>query len=1208
MVPVSGSPVRQFAVFFLLTAVFAGPEERLRLIHADELENITASDGQAVQYVRGNVKFQKGEAVLTSDRAYHRQREGTASFVGSVRMERGEQTLTVDSLIFDSPRDRVTGYGHVQFDDPEYHLTSDSLIYFLEADSGIASGNVRFVQKKQTVTSRHLTYRKREGDDDASYTALGDVVITEENRRATSGRSIYDAGGDFSILQENPSVVQDRQTLTGKEIRLYYEEETLRRVVIPDSAHIVYVTRGKVPIDGGNPHADTTVYGMEEFTDEMTGRRLEAYLVNGSLDSVRLEGMATTLYHLFSEGPAGEDSVYQGRNFASGDTMTLRFDTDTTRRGDRETAGSAELTEVRLVGGSRGEYYPVESSQDIRAPVFYRAHRIDYDIPNEMTTLYQNARIDYETTRLKAGLVSVTWNDNLLRALPGPDPSTPVGPDNIPTVLEKGRNPMVGRSLIYDLSTGRGKVTRGKTRMQDGYYKGDEIRNRTEDVFLVENGTYTTCNLDPDPHFHFQSHQMKMILEDKIIARPIILYIAGIPVFGLPFGVFPDQSGKRHSGWIMPSYGESGRQGQYLKGLGYFWALNDYVNSRFSLDFYDKQGIVFSSRNDYFKRYAFRGALNFRYNRKIASGDIADIFDRPDVVDWSLRWNHDQKLRYSQSFRVNARYFSSNDFNRRLGIERKTRLQQTAISRAYYSKRWPQAGMNLSASLSENRNLMAAEKIDSTSLYYAIPSRRGERINESTLVLPTLNIRKNQSQLFGGRGKTAAGPGLYWSYSSTLVNQGVTFYESDTSLSLGGFVWGPRQQEFGSRWVHNLSISGSQRLFEHIAVSPSLSIQEKWINRYFDASAVDTLGRFTDKHEVQGFRARHEFTFSMNANTKLYGIFPLRIGSLRAIRHTLTPSVSFSFVPDYSKPLFGYDFGYVKKLTDARGETHLFDPFAGTQIRGTPLRETRNLNIQIKNDFQAKLKEGERERKTATLLSWYLNTGYNFTAEKFKWRKLTSSIRARIPRLFALDVSMVHDFYDLDVTGTEARRVNRIATTTRGLPSPRLVSVRASTGFNLTGTTWRAPEKGVAPQDTAYRDTTLVDEDLTAVPLLEKESVAKPPASAGSLWEARVNFNYTINRDNPFRPVNSFWMGLNMTLKASKSWRIQYSARFDLLERTVTSHDFRVYRDLHCWELTFTWTPGGFGRGYYLRINVKSPSLKDLKLESWGGRYGIAGY
>ena len=56
------------------------------------------------------------------------------------------------------------------------------------------------------------------------------------------------------------------------------------------------------------------------FINDMTGSSLRGFFIDGSLDSLRLEGMATTLYHLF------EDSVYQGKNLVSGDTISMKFD------------------------------------------------------------------------------------------------------------------------------------------------------------------------------------------------------------------------------------------------------------------------------------------------------------------------------------------------------------------------------------------------------------------------------------------------------------------------------------------------------------------------------------------------------------------------------------------------------------------------------------------------------------------------------------------------------------------------------------------------------------------------------------------------------------------------------------------------------------------------------------------------------------------
>jgi hypothetical protein len=51
-----------------------------------------------------------------------------------------------------------------------------------------------------------------------------------------------------------------------------------------------------------------------------------------------------------------------------------------------------------------------------------------------------------------------------------------------------------------------------------------------------------------------------------------------------------------------------------------------------------------------------------------------------------------------------------------------------------------------------------------------------------------------------------------------------------------------------------------------------------------------------------------------------------------------------------------------------------------------------------------------------------------------------------------------------------------------------------------------------------------------------------------------------------------------------------------------------IHRDLHCWEGSFNWTPVGAGKGFYLRIGIKSAQLKDVKVERQKGRGSILGF
>ena len=243
-----------------------------------------------------------------------------------------------------------------------------------------------------------------------------------------------------------------------------------------------------------------------------------------------------------------------------------------------------------------------------------------------------------------------------------------------------------------------------------------------------------------------------MINEDKVVARPIILHIANIPIFGLPFGVFPHQKGRRNSGWIMPSYGTDARWGGYVNGLGYYWAGSEYFDTKLTMSFYDRDGITLRSKNNYSKKYSFSGNIDLETKQRFSSSTPAedrDIFNLGEnrQSDYVIRWNHRQKLRNNQSASVNASYYSSGDYNRRTGIEQQKRLNQQAVSNATYSKRWPKSRNSLSINLSSRRDLMAEQKIDPNSPFYTIPTRNGQQINLSNNVVPQMAFSHSQRMI-----------------------------------------------------------------------------------------------------------------------------------------------------------------------------------------------------------------------------------------------------------------------------------------------------------------------------------------------------------------------------------------------------------------------------------------------------------------------------
>ena len=65
----------------------------------------------------------------------------------------------------------------------------------------------------------------------------------------------------------------------------------------------------------------------------------------------------------------------------------------------------------------------------------------------------------------------------------------------------------------------------------------------------------------------------------------------------------------------------------------------------------------------------------------------------------------------------------------------------------------------------------------------------------------------------------------------------------------------------------------------------------------------------------------------------------------------------------------------------------------------------------------------------------------------------------------------------------------------------------------------------------------------------------------------------------------------------TKRWKIAANINFDLKEFDITNAFFTLSRDMHCWALSFYWTPIGTNQSFLLSIKNKSTILSDAKLE-----------
>ena len=1160
-----------YLLFFAYILNWIIAEDRLILEQANILES-KIINGESIRFIEGDVIFKKGNLIIKCQKGQYFEKKGQAVLYNEVTAIKDEFTFVADTLKFYSNSNQLLGIGESHTWTPSYDLKADTISVFTELDSGIALKDVVLIKNQQKIKSDKIIYKNYPTLKKLSYSAVGSVKIKDSTISSESDTANYNGVNESTILKGNPKIFDQSRVLLGDKIKLYYTGNNLEKIYIPSNASSIIIKTGLIKIG---------VDSLEKISlkDKIEGKELFGSFSNGKLDSIKLNGMSKTLYHVF------EDSLYKGKNQVTGDSIIISFNEN-------------QIKELEVFGGAEGTYNPDISENNITSPIVYEADKIHYMLKIKETDLFGNSSITHDKTNLKASHININWNNSILNAYP----NSKYSKDEIlaPVIKESGKDPMTGEQMTYNLDTKKGRIKKGSTKADDGYYKGNKIQNETSNTIFIENSTYTTCELDI-PHFHFESHNMKIIQDDIVVARPIILHIAQIPILGIPFGIFPHKGGQRHSGWIMPSYGDNKNRGQYIQGLGFYWAPNDFWDSKITMGFGDKQGYTFKVNTLYRLRYKFNGSLNFS-NRQYLSGtkNIGDIFG-DKKVSTTVRWNHKQQMRNNQSLNANITYSSNGDYNKKYGLTESERMDQKAISNISYSKRWPKSKNSISISYYSNQDLLIQDKVDMNSNFYINPSRSGTQLNSKNQTFPKFSFRHGQSNFFP---TTAINKKWYntitWNYGLNYTNVERVYFESIESDS-NQFFWSENQKnDEKNGWIHTSAINAPQKLFKYISINPRINIKSAWVNKTYDGNWDENENRFI-KSEKKGFDSRTTGSFSINSSTQIYGLIPIPFGPVKSIRHVISPNIGYSWTPDFSDKVFGKNLGYVKKKYDNDGfEIGSLDRFSGTIAGNTPKLEQKSMTFGVNNIFQAKLSDNKEEKKV-DLFNWRINSGYNLAVDSLHFANIRSSIRSKILKKLNLDLSMTHDMYSFDTTSN--RRTSKFNKNNSGVIVPRLVNARLSTGIRIKGNKWNHNDD----DQTLNNDTTSIDDGLVDSSPAKSLKNIRNSINNNQLWSTNISLSYSLNAQNPLNESKTFWANTNSIINITSKWRISYRARFDLLEQDLVNHSFSVYRDLHCWELSLNWTPNGLGQGINFKINVKSPTLKDLKLEKKGGIYSGAG-
>lgn len=765
----------------------------------------------------------------------------------------------------------------------------------------------------------------------------------------------------------------------------------------------------------------------------------------------------------------------------------------------------------------------VSLEREFRFPGFEPADSLKYDgvdiqynFEDHTVTMTDEATVDYLGRTLKSHRI-IYWQDYDYLEAVGRQDSTGAWIDT-PVFTDINGEELHGRRIEYDLVSQRGLVLEGRTQYDNGFMAADRIKSTSEDTLYVADGTYTTCDKE-DPDFYFAGDRMKFIINDKLIIKPIVGYIHDVPVVWFPFYVFPIKKG-RQSGFLMPRYGSSRRDGRYLSNLGYYWAPSDYFDYETAATVRERNGWLVNNWFDYNDRYNMSGSIFASFESQVRSGG--------ESREWKLRMNHSQTVSPTLSISGSGQFESSSysRYNSRNLYERLNRSLNSSLS---VRKRWKDSGNSLIASATYTRNL------DS---------------DATTTTLPDISFRMPRKLLFGGEETGAATKyvhtspettdpgwynGIYYTFNASMTNR-------DTSGDTDFFT---RDMDMSS------SLSSSSKIMGWISTEPSLTLRENFTVSN-DARAVDRYVR------------RDAVTFGMRMGTTLYGLFRPNIGGITAVRHVVTPDISYSY---------GLSRGF------SGGDSQALFRFDRNTLDDEPSSAMR---INLRNVFQAK-RVSEEEETAFDLFTLNFSTGVDFKNDQRPIAPLNTTLDIKPGRGFSTRLTASHSFYTDD---DEFKPF-----------SPYLDNLKVSTSIGVGG---QAGTFGVSRRGDA--NTMLGRDDFGDEFLPEDGEIAAPEESGAIPVRLSLTHSYGIRRSpqpgkDDYR-IDHF-IKPTITMTPTRNFNFTYYFHYDIQDKAMVFHRITIHRDLHCWEADLSWIPSGLQEGYYFKVNIKE--LPDVKVEKRRG-------
>lgn len=817
-------------------------------------------------------------------------------------------------------------------------------------------------------------------------------------------------------------------------------------------------------------------------------------------------------------------------------------------------------------------------SKGIDAPVEYTADdSLIYDAKTKTVHLFGSSTVKYENMDLKSEKIRMSLDSNIVHATGAIKDTATKALEGTP-VFKLGQDSYESDTMAFNFKTKKGLINNVYTQQEDGFLRSERSKRDSSGVVYMEHGRYTTCD-KPHPDFYIALSRGKVRPGKDVVFGPAYLVVADVPLpLAVPYGFFPFTK-SYSSGFIMPTYGDEMDRGFYLRDGGYYFAISDKIDLKVLGEIYTKGSWGITLASNYNKRYRFNGSVLLSYQDSRTGDKGLPDFSRQQ--SYKVQWSHrqDQKANPFNSLLASVNFASSSyERNNLTSLYNPQSLtQSTRTSSVSWSTTFSSIGMSLSSSANLSQNM---------------------RDSSIAMTLPDLNI--SISRFYPFKRKHLVGDERWYekismSYTGRFSNSITT---KEDKLFKSNLI-----KDWKNGFQHDIPISANFTLFNYLNVNPSFNFTDRMYSSKVKKSWNDrTQTEKTDT--IYGFNNVYNWSLNLGMSTKLYGMFiPNRKifgDKVQAIRHVITPSISFSYAPDFGSRRYGY-YDYYQK-TDADGNVSLvgYSPYQNGMYSVPGRGRSGNISVDLGNNIEMKVKSDKDStglKKISIIDELGLQMSYNMAAKEKPLSDLNMRIRLKWWKnyTFNMNARFASYAYEIDEKGIPYEG-NR---TEWGMGRfGRFQGMSQNISYTLTpekikklfgGKSEETDNKQRNKDDEEGPDTdidTNLDKDMIDAQRGAKRKKGSEMAETDDdgympfklPWSITFGYGITMSEDrtvskfnyNTMRYPYKFTQTLNVSgnVRLSDGWNISFSSGYDFENKALSMTTASLQRDLHCFNMS----------------------------------------